>query len=187
MLDNTESFCPSGKEEWREWLQKHHEEKQSVWLICYKKSSGKPVLSWSDAVDEALCFGWIDSVRRPVDVEKFRMFFCKRKPKSVWSKVNKDKIQRLMELELMAPAGLRSVEIAKANGQWTQLDRVEALEIPEELEEKFRDVAGSREYFMSLSRTVRKLHLYQLSQAKRPETRQKRISGIVALYVAHQL
>lgn len=138
-------------------------------------------ISWSEAVDEALCFGWIDSVRKTLDEEKFVQFFCKRKPKSGWSKINKEKIQRLIENGQMAQAGYQSIETAKQNGSWTILDDVEELKMPDDLAAAFKSRSGSKEYFLSLSKSVRKSILQWLLFAKRPETRQKRIAEIAEL------
>jgi uncharacterized protein YdeI (YjbR/CyaY-like superfamily) len=152
-----------------------------VWVLYYKNSSGTPSLSWSEAVDEALCFGWIDSIRKPLDHEKFLQFFGKRKPKSGWSKINKAKVARLIEDGLMTAAGYKSIETAKQNGSWSILDEVEEVIIPPDLENAFQANAGSKEFFLSLSRSVRKAILQWLVLAKRPETRQKRINEIAEL------
>ena len=169
------SYCPASKEDWRNWLKKNHLIKDSIWLIFYKKSSPNSNLSWSEAVDEALCFGWIDSVRKTIDNEKYIQYFCKRKPKSNWSKVNKDKVKILIEQGLMKEAGYKSIEIAKENGSWTFLDEVEALVVPEDLKVAFANHQGATEYFDSLSKSVKKILLYWVVSAKRKETRQKRI------------
>ena len=95
MEKEIETFNPRSRQEWREWLQDNHDIKQSIWLIYYKKKSNNPTVLYSEAVDEALCFGWIDSKAKPLDEEKFMQFFSKRKANSVWSKVNKEKIDRL--------------------------------------------------------------------------------------------
>lgn len=174
-------FCPTSQADWRLWLLENHDSKQSVWLVYYKKKSKIPSLTWSQAVDEALCFGWIDSTAKPIDDEKYMQFFTKRKPKSVWSKVNKDKVERLINDGLMAKAGFDSIEKAKQNGSWTILDDVEELKIPEDLEEAFNTKSGSKDYFLSLSKSVRKSILQHLVVAKRPETRKKRIIEIVEL------
>lgn len=173
-----ESFYPKNQQQWRKWLQKHHEKKQSVWLISYKKASGMPTVSWSDAVDEALCFGWIDSTKKPLDEERSIQFFCKRKAQSTWSKINKEKVKKLIEAGNMTPAGLKSIEIAKENGSWWVLDEVEELIIPKDLEKEFKKHPGSKAYFVSLSKSVKKMMLQWLVLAKRPETRQKRITEI---------
>ena len=174
-----EVFCPASQQEWRQWLEENHCSKQSVWLIYYKKQAQMPSISWSEAVDEALCFGWIDSTAKPIDEHTYRQFFTKRKPKSVWSKVNKDKIERFIKDGLMAEAGYKAIEIAKQNGSWTTLDDVEALIIPEDLALAFQKNSGLKEIFLNLSRSVIKNHLYRLALAKRPETRQQRIKGII--------
>lgn len=184
--EDQETFYPVSKQEWRQWLQKHHDKKQSVWLICYKKKSMMPTLSWSDAVDEALCFGWVDSKRKPVDEEKFMQFFSRRKAKGTWSKINKEKIQQLIDAGLMTKAGLTCIEAAKQNGSWTILDDVEELIIPADLEKEFKKYPGSKLFFKSLSKSVRKSMLQWLVLAKRPETRQKRIGELAALAAKKQ-
>lgn len=175
------TFCPASRQEWRLWLEENHSSTSSVWLVYYKKKSNIPSITYSDAVDEALCFGWIDSTRRSLDHETFTQFFCKRKPASVWSKINKAKVQRLIEAGLMTPAGYRSIETAKENGSWMILDDVEELLIPADLAEEFSTKAGALDFFLSLSKSVRKSILQWLVLAKRPETRQKRISEIAEL------
>ncbi|MES2848676.1 MAG: YdeI/OmpD-associated family protein [Bacteroidota bacterium] len=177
----TVTFCPASSKQWKQWLKDNHQTTQSVWLILYKQSSGKPVISWSDAVDEALCFGWIDSTRRPVDDEKFVQFFCKRKPAGTWSKINKEKVEKLIAAKRMTKAGLQSIETAKQNGSWTILDAVEALTIPKDLEKAFKTNKGSKKYFMGLSKSVKKMMLQWLVLAKQPATRQKRMTEIVTL------
>jgi uncharacterized protein YdeI (YjbR/CyaY-like superfamily) len=176
-----ETFCPKSQQEWRQWLQENHVSKQSIWLIYYKKKSNMPSLSWSEAVDEALCFGWIDSTAKSLDNDTYMQFFCKRKPNSVWSKVNKIKIKQLIEANLMTQAGLDSIEKAKQNGSWTILDEVEELIIPLDLEKAFERQSGSKDFFLSLSQSVRKAILQWLVLAKLTETRQKRINEIAEL------
>lgn len=177
--EDIETFYPASRQAWREWLQENHRSKPSVWLICYKIKSGRPSISWSEAVDEALCFGWIDSTRKSVDHETFIQFFCKRKPKSIWSKINKGKVQQLTEEGLMTQAGFESVEIAKQNGSWTISDDVEELIIPQDLEHELDARPGAKDFFLNLSKSVRKVMLHRLVMAKQPATRQKRINEIV--------
>ena len=177
----TETFCPASQQEWREWLTENHSSKQSVWLVHYKKKTGVTTITWSEAVDEALCFGWIDGIRKSLDNEKFMQFFCKRKPKSAWSKINKAKVVRLTEAGLITPAGYESIEKAKQNGSWTILDDVEELLIPLDLENEFKTKPGSQDFFLGLSKSVRKAILQWLVMAKQLETRQKRIHEITEL------
>lgn len=180
------TYCPASRQEWRKWLEQHHISETSVWLVCYKKNTGKPSISWSDAVDEALCFGWIDSVRKSIDEEKFIQFFGKRKAKGTWSKVNKEKIVQLIETGQMRQAGLDAIETAKQNGSWNILDDVEELNIPKDLEKALKTHKGAQDFFLSLSKSVRKSMLQWLVLAKRPETRQKRIEEIASLAAEKQ-
>ena len=173
-----ESYCPKSRTDWRKWLELNHYKKDAVWLIFYKKKSPNYNLSWSEAVDEALCFGWIDSTKRTIDTEKYKQYFSKRKAKSNWSKINKDKVKTLIEQGLMEEEGHKSIEIAKENDSWTILDEVEALVIPDDLKEELANHEGSMEYFDSLSKSVKKILLHWVVFAKRTETRQKRILDV---------
>ncbi|UOG74853.1 YdeI/OmpD-associated family protein [Hymenobacter tibetensis] len=180
-----DTFCPTSRQHWREWLQEHHDKKQSVWLIYYKKKANKPSLVWSEAVDEALCFGWIDSKAKPVDEEKYMQFFCRRKPTSAWSRINKEKVERLVEQGLMTAAGLAKIETAKQNGSWTILDAVEALLLPSDLEQELQKRPNAQAYFLGLSKTDKRNMLQWLVSAKRPETRQTRLTELVELAEQH--
>ena len=137
-----------------------------------------PTISWSEMVDELLCFGWIDGKRNAIDHKKFKQFVCKRKPKSIWSKINKQKILDLGEAGLMMPAGYRVIDVAKANGSWNTLVEVDDMVVPDDLEAAFSKHPGSKEYYMSLSNSVKKIILYWVLSAKLPDTRAKRIKDI---------
>lgn len=178
--EEIESYCPSDQQEWRNWLQQNHIEQQSVWLILYKTNSVKFNLSWSDAVDEALCFGWIDSTRRPIDEEKFIQFFSQRKPKSNWSRINKEKIDRLMAEGKMTKAGISSIQVAKENGSWTFLDDIEDLVIPPDLAAELSAHSVANDFYQNLSNSIKKQILYWLASAKKEETRSKRLQIIVS-------
>lgn len=181
-VENTlETFYPKNRQQWREWLLENHDKRQSIWLIYYKKDSGLPTISYSDAVDEALCFGWIDSKAKPLDKNMYMQFFSKRKEKSVWSRVNKEKIERLTKEGRMTNAGFEIIEKAKQNGSWTILDEAEALIIPADLESEFQKRVNAKKYFLSLSRSDKRNILQWLVLAKRQETREKRINEIVEL------
>lgn len=175
-----ETFCPTNQQHWRAWLEAHHADKQFVWLIYHKKKSGNSTVTWSEAVDEALCFGWIDSRAKPIDDDKYMQFFSPRKPRSVWSKINKEKVRTLIDSGLMTEAGLSSIAIAKQNGSWIHLDEVEAGVIPQDLAEAFQKEPDAKSYFLSLSRSDRRTMLQWLVLAKRSATRQNRIVAIVA-------
>lgn len=174
------TFYPKTNEDWYNWLATNHTE-TSIWVIYYKQKSKIPTIKYSDAVDIALCFGWIDSKSKPIDNEKYMQFFSKRKPNSVWSKVNKDKIERLINEGKMKAAGFDSIEIAKQNGSWTILDEAESLIIPTDLESEFIKRPNAKIYFLSLSRSDKRNILQWLVLAKRQETRQKRITEIIEL------
>jgi uncharacterized protein YdeI (YjbR/CyaY-like superfamily) len=176
-----EAFCPTSRHEWRRWLKKNHNSKQSVWLVFYKKKTSVATITWSEAVDEALCFGWIDSKAKPVDEEKSMRFFSKRKPSGTWSKVNKEKIKRLIDEEHMTEAGRKTIAAAKKNGSWTILDEVEELVIPKDLAKEFKTKPGSKVFFLSLSKSVKKAILQWLVLAKQQETRQRRVIEIAEL------
>lgn len=180
----TETVCPPNLEAWRQWLHDNHSTKQSVWLVYYKKNSPQANYSLIDAVDEALCFGWIDSKSKSLDEEKIMQFFSRRKPNGTWSKINKEKIKQLIETNRMAAAGLEAIEKAKLNGSWTLLDEVEELIIPKDLEKVFQSMPGSKAFFTSLSKSVKKSMLQWLVLAKTEKTREKRINEIASS--AHQ-
>ena len=180
-MQEVEIFYPESQKEWRKWLKVNHHKQQSVWLVYYKKETNKPTISWSDAVDEALCFGWIDSKKVSVDKETSHQFFSKRKAKSTWSKINKIKIENLIAQGLMTEAGFKSIEIAKQNGSWSILDEVEELIIPKDLDKAFKNKPGSKDFFVGLSKSIKKGMLQWLVLAKQPETRQKRINEIAEL------
>jgi len=170
----------SNAKAWRDWLLKNHEKEDGIWMICFNKKSGKLGISWSEAVDQALCFGWIDSIKRSVDEHSSIQFFGKRKAKSTWSKINKEKIERLIANGLMEDAGFRAVEIAKKNGSWTILDEVEAFIIPLDLEAALKDLPGAYSFFDTLSKSSKKALLQWIALAKRPETRLRRIEEIAS-------
>lgn len=177
--EEIEVFYPKTQSEWRAWLQKNHNLKQAVWVVFYNKASKKSTISWSDSVDEALCFGWIDSKKIAIDKEKSHQFFSKRKVKGTWSKINKEKILKLTESGMMTQAGLDVIEVAKQNGSWTILDEVEELIIPKDLETALKTTENAMDYFLSLSKSVKKMMLQWIMLAKREETRQHRINEIV--------
>ena len=181
MPKEAEIFYPRTLTAWRKWLEKNHLSKQSVWLVCYNKKSAKKSISWADAVEAALCFGWIDSKKIKIDEETSHQFFSKRKAKSTWSKINKGKVAKLIDEGLMAKSGLEAIAIAKQNGSWAILDEVEELTIPKDLEKALAKKRASKEFFTGLSKSVRKAMLQWIVLAKRPETRKKRIDEIAEL------
>lgn len=178
---NENTFCPKDVQGWRDWLAENHQTLDSVWLIYYKSTSTHYNLSWSEAVDEALCFGWIDSLKKTVDKERFMQLFSKRKPSSTWSKINKEKVRLLIAENRMTDAGNRTIEIAKDNGNWTLLDQAEQLIVPDDLEAAFKKNKDAKVFYLSLSKSNRKSILIWILLAKRAETRQNRIGEVIKL------
>jgi uncharacterized protein YdeI (YjbR/CyaY-like superfamily) len=181
MENELEMIYADSRQAWRQWLKANHTIKQSIWLVYYKKKANKSTVSYSEAVDEALCFGWIDSKAKPIDDEKYMQFFSPRKKNSIWSRINKEKVERLIKEGLIPKAGYESIDIAKQNGSWTILDEAEALIIPQDLNDEFQKSPKALDYFLGLSRSDKRNILQWLVLAKRPETRQKRIDEIVSL------
>jgi uncharacterized protein YdeI (YjbR/CyaY-like superfamily) len=174
-----ETFTPKNFTSWYNWLKENHQTKDSVWVIFYKKSSGIPSITWSESVDGALCYGWIDSTKQSIDSEKYMQYFGKRKAKSTWSKVNKDKVEKLSSQGLMHEAGLKIIEQAKQNGSWNILDSMDNLEIPDNLQKAFNENPKAKEFYDSLSDSKKKSILGWLIMAKREETKLKRIERII--------
>jgi uncharacterized protein YdeI (YjbR/CyaY-like superfamily) len=164
---------------WRRWLQDNHATAAGVWLVYHKKASGQPSISWAEAVQEALCFGWIDSKAVTLDAHRYQQVFTPRKPRSVWSKINKRYVERLLVEGRMMPAGLRAIELARQNGSWSAIDSSENLEVPADLAAALAADAEAGRNFAALSPSRRKMCLYRLLAAKRPETRARRIAEIV--------
>lgn len=179
--DLLETIYAGDRIAWRKWLEKNHNVSQGVWLIYYKVKSGKPSICYSEAVKEALCFGWIDSKVKSLDEERYKQIFTPRKPKSVWSKLNKQYIEELIQQNLMMKAGLQKIEIAKKDGSWQALDAIEALIIPADLHKALTANEIANQHFESFSNTVKKNILFWIQNAKRSETRLKRINQTVDL------
>ena len=173
-------FYPKSKKAWREWLSINHVTQQAVWVIFYKQKTKKPSMTWSDAVDEALCFGWIDSTKRALDEERFIQYFCKRRPKSTWSKVNKDKVKILIDSGQMSSQGLAAINIAKENSSWEFLDDVDNLVVPNDFQVILDANITIKKTYLALSPSKKKSILHRLLFAKREETRKKRITEIIA-------
>lgn len=175
------SFHPFTRAEWRAWLQENHTQDEGIWLIRYKKATGKPYVTVNEAIDEAICFGWIDSLSRKLDDERTMLYFAPRKAGSNWSALNKRRVEKLIAAGLMMPAGLAKIEAAKQDGSWTALDEVEALVIPPDLAEAFARYPTSAENFAAFPRSVKRGILGWILNAKRPTTRARRIEETASL------
>jgi uncharacterized protein YdeI (YjbR/CyaY-like superfamily) len=160
-------YHAKGRQEWRRWLEQNHATSSGVWLVYYKKGSGKSRLAHDEAVEEALCFGWIDGLLNKLDHERYKVLFSPRKPQSTWSKINKERVERLIAHGLMTPAGMAKVEIARENGSWNVLDEVEALTIPDDLALAFAANPTAERNFMAFSKSVKKGILNWLRSARR--------------------
>ncbi len=177
--DQLDSVYASDRQAWRQWLRLNHQEAIGIWLIYYKVSSGKPSISYSDAVKEALCFGWIDSKVQTLDPERYRQIFTPRKPKSVWSKLNKQYVEELTAQGLMTAAGLEKIATAQQDGSWYSLDAIEALEIPLDLQQAFELNSMSQKNFRAFNKSTKKNILFWIASAKRPATRLQRIEQTI--------
>ena len=146
-----------------------------------QEERAEPGVSYEDAVEEALCFGWIDSKTQTLDATRFRQIFTPRKPKSIWARSNKERVARLIEQGLMTPAGLAAIEVAKANGAWTAYDAIDELAMPEDFAASLGANPAAERHWDGFSASVKKSILYFITSAKRPETRTKRIARTVEL------
>ena len=179
-MTKPELFFPRDAD-WYDWLLQNHDSSEGVYLIFYKLELKIPTMRWGDAVKMALCFGWIDSTVKSLGDGKRRQYFCPRRSKSVWSALNKRYIIELINDDLIHESGLSKIEIAKQNGSWTALDDVENEIIPKDLQIAFNKNPQAFENYKKFAASYRKSYLYWLNQAKREETRLKRIEKIIEL------
>lgn len=179
--------CPfATRAAWRRWLRANHAKTPGVWLLFYRKSTAHASVRYDEAVEEALCFGWIDSIVRSVDDQSYVQLFTPRKPGSGWSRSNKERVERLIAAGLMTAAGLEKIQLARQSGAWTSLDSVEALQVPDDLRRALARDRRARENFEKLSPSRKKQLLYRLNSAKRPETRSRRIAEVMAAVVENR-
>lgn len=170
-----EHVAVESRQGWRDWLAEHHAASGGVWAVTWKKRSGGPHVPYADLVEEVLCFGWIDSLGRTLDEQRWRLLMTPRKPGSGWSRPNKERVTRLTAAGLMAPAGVAVVAAAQADGSWTALDAVEDLVEPDDLRAALDADAEARRHWDGFPRSAKRGILEWLLQAKRPETRARRV------------
>jgi len=175
------SYHPKSRAEWRKWLAANHASSKGIWLVLIKKGAGMAGIRYSDAVEEALCFGWIDSRPGTLDKERYRLYVAPRKPGSVWSKLNKQRIRKLVKEGRMTSAGLVKIEAARKDGSWNTLDEIDRLVMPADLLEQLSANEDAKRNFESFSTSSKKIILFWIASAKRDETRQKRIEETVRL------
>lgn len=180
-LDALERVTVESAAELRRWLKANHRQSQSVWLVTYKKSAGRVHLPWPAIVDEALCFGWIDSLPRKLDSTRTMLLLSPRKPGSAWSAINKAKAETLIAAGRMTPAGLAKIDAAKKDGSWTRIDAAQALTVPADLAAALATNAAAAANFAAFSPSSRRAILEWIALAKRAETRVKRIAETARL------
>jgi uncharacterized protein YdeI (YjbR/CyaY-like superfamily) len=176
--DDAPHFHPEMRAEWRAWLEANHQSPSGVWLVQWKSHTGKARVSYDDLVEEALCFGWIDSTARPMDADRSLLWFARRKRGSGWAKTNKERVARLESAGLIEEPGRRAIDAAKADGSWTLLDDVEDLKVPDDLSAAFAAHPGSFEQWERFPPSARKMALAWIVLAKRPETRAARVAEV---------
>jgi uncharacterized protein YdeI (YjbR/CyaY-like superfamily) len=176
-----EQIYPHDRAAWRKWLEKNHARETGVWLVFYKKKTGKPSLTYEDAVEEALCFGWIDSLVKRVDGESYVQKFTPRKARSTWSASNKKRVQKMIKQGRMTADGMRAIEEAKRSGAWNLLDKVDAVVLTPELKTALARNKRARDQFERIPLSQKKQFLWWIGSAKREETRKRRIANAVKL------
>lgn len=167
------------RKKWRAWLENNHTRSPGVWLVFYKKSAGKPTVLYDEAVEEALCFGWIDSLMKPVDEQRYRQLFTPRKAKSRWSEPNKKRVARMITARLMTEVGMEKIRAAKKDGSWAHMTAPDSLVVPPDLRKALNADKRAKESFERMPPGRKRQLLGWIHDAKRPETRQRRIAQAV--------
>jgi uncharacterized protein YdeI (YjbR/CyaY-like superfamily) len=172
---------PFDRADWRSWLIDHHESIRGAYLVSWRPVSGRSSVAYAEAVEEALCVGWIDATQRTLDEQRSIQWFARRNPRSGWSRSNKERVERLIAAGLMLPAGLAAVDEARRRGTWTMFDDVENLVVPDDLAAAFDANPPGRTHWEAFSPSSRRAILAWIQQARRPETRLKRITETATL------
>ena len=178
MIDDVERVHPDDRAAWRAWLAENHTAKTGVWLVTWRQGAGMPVLTYDDAVLEALAVGWVDSKGRALDERRTMLYVAPRRSGSSWSRPNKQRVERLRAEGLMLPAGEAAVRSAVADGSWTRLDEVEDLIVPADLAEALAGIDGARANWDAFPRSPRRAMLEWIVLARRPDTRAARIRSV---------
>ena len=178
----TTEAAPRSRKQWRVWLEKNHGSKTEVWLILFKRRSGDSSLTYNDAIEEALCFGWIDGVRRSVDASRYMHRLSPRKPDSRWSALNKARAQCMLDAGLMRPAGLKAIATAKQNGRWyAPPRRSRSHPMPDDFKAGLERNRRAASFFASLAPSYKRQYVGWIAAAKREETRERRIREALKL------
>lgn len=170
-----DSVHPLSRREWRAWLERNHTRTAGVWLVTFKKATGKPRVEYDEAVEEALCFGWIDSKPNKLDAERSLLWFAPRKDGTGWSRPNKERVERMIRAGLMTDAGLRKVQQAKEDGSWVRLDGIEDLVIPHDLSKALAQLPDAGRNFEAFPRSAKRGILEWIANAKTDQTRSRRV------------
>jgi uncharacterized protein YdeI (YjbR/CyaY-like superfamily) len=182
MADDLPIQLFAAPEDLEEWLEENHASSDGLWLKIAKKGSGERSVTYAEALGSALCFGWIDSQKRGFDDKYFLQRFTPRRPRGRWSKINREKVEALIEAGRMRPAGLTQVEAAKADGRWeAAYEGQRAAKVPPDLQRELDANAAAAEFFSALDGANRYAIVYRLEEAKKPETRQRRLRKFVAM------
>jgi uncharacterized protein YdeI (YjbR/CyaY-like superfamily) len=181
MESKVNSFYAKDRKAWRSWLSKNAESNSSIWLIIYHKKSTTKSLTYDEAVEEALCFGWIDSKPNKRDTESYYLFFAQRKPKSNWSKANRERAEKMIELNQMTKKGFEMIDLAKQTGTWLALEAVQASILPDDLQKALSKNKTANQYFEKFPPSSKRIILEWILNAKKEETRVKRIKETVDL------
>lgn len=181
MAPNGEQVQVESRADWRRWLAANHDRPTGIWLVTFKKHCGDRYVAYNDVVEEALCFGWIDSLPRRLDDDRTMLWLAPRQPGSGWSKLNKDRVERLIAAGQMAASGLAAIAAAQADGSWQALDGVEALEIPPDLATALAAYGAAAANFDAFPRSAKRGILEWIANAKRPATRARRIEETARL------
>lgn len=185
-MEITEELYAKDRAEWRDWLEKNHTDKKEIWLIYYKKHTGKPVVSYDASVEEALCFGWIDGILKRIDDEKYTRRFTPRRKRSVWARSNVERVARMMKEGRMTDAGLAIIPQAILEGKATEIIPVipDIVPVPSELEEALAKNKKASDTWESLTPLRRKQYLFWIIRAKREETKARRIGELIKMLEA---
>ena len=175
------------RDAWRVWLEKNHARENELWLVLYKKNSNKPTVTYDEAVEEALCFGWIDGVIKGIDDEKYATRFSPRRSGSIWSESNKKRVAKMIAQGRMTEIGLAKVEEAKRNGEWDRATvREDTTNIPADLKQALQANKQAQQNFDRLAPSHKRQYIYWITDAKRDETRQKRIRETVQRVITNK-
>jgi uncharacterized protein YdeI (YjbR/CyaY-like superfamily) len=175
------------QQDWERWLTEHHADTVGIWLKIAKKETGKPSVNYSEALDSALCYGWIDGQKASFDDQYWLQKFTPRRPKSIWSKVNCDKATALIAEGRMQPAGIRQVELAKADGRWeSAYESQSKITIPDDFQSELDKNQKAKDFFSTLNSINRYAILFRIHSAKKPATRSARINKFIEMLSNNQ-